>query len=45
MLNRHAELVSASMPHWRREAVIIQLGWQIEAWVLKLVQDDREGGR
>jgi hypothetical protein len=38
----HAELVSASMPRWWRQARDIQSRSNIEAWVLKQVQDDSE---
>jgi hypothetical protein len=37
---RHAELVSASMPQWWGKARIIQSRSNVEAWVLKQVQDD-----
>ena len=40
---RHAELVSASMPHCSCKSDTIRHGITIEAWVLKQVQDDGEG--
>jgi hypothetical protein len=41
---RHAELVSASMPHSRRQTGCISCFKNDEAWVLKRVQDDGRGG-
>jgi DNA-directed RNA polymerase specialized sigma24 family protein len=38
--SRHAELVSASMPQWWGSARDFQSRSNIEAWVLKQVQDD-----
>jgi hypothetical protein len=41
----HAELVSASMPHWVSRTGYIQLFMNIEAGSLKQVQDDGRGGK
>jgi hypothetical protein len=41
--SRHAELVSASMPQWWGKARVIQSRLNVEACVLKQVQDDSEG--
>jgi hypothetical protein len=41
---RHAELVSASMPRFGRQAGCIQSSPNNEAWVLKRVQDDERCG-
>ena len=41
--DRHAELVSASMPRWSNQTLTIQTCTHVEAWTLKQVQGDGEG--